>query len=349
MATDSELQGMAQAFALACTPGVPTGPNPRVGAVVIDDTGQVVAEGYHRGAGTAHAEVVALAAAGDSARGSTVVVSLEPCNHTGRTGPCTEALIEAGVRRVVFAQDDLNPVADGGAEALRAAGIDVEGGVLADEAETINQVWTFVLRHRRPYVTWKFAITLDGRSAAADGSARWITGPEARADVHRQRSVCDTVLVGTGTVEADDPQLTVRDESGVPWPRARQPLRAVMGMRDLPSSARVCDDAAETIRLPTHDPAVALAALYAQDRQHVFLEGGPTLAAAFVRAGLVDEVVAYVAPALLGAGIAGVGDLGITSIEGISRLELLEAIRIGDDVRLTMRPLRGPDDEAVRS
>ncbi|MFY9914878.1 MAG: bifunctional diaminohydroxyphosphoribosylaminopyrimidine deaminase/5-amino-6-(5-phosphoribosylamino)uracil reductase RibD, partial [Nocardioidaceae bacterium] len=135
---------MAQAFALACTPGVPTGPNPRVGAVVIDDTGQVVAEGYHRGAGTAHAEVVALAAAGDSARGSTVVVSLEPCNHTGRTGPCTEALIEAGVRRVVFAQDDLNPVADGGAEALRAAGIDVEGGVLADEAETINQVWTFV-------------------------------------------------------------------------------------------------------------------------------------------------------------------------------------------------------------
>jgi len=349
VATDSELQGMAQAFALACTPGIPTGPNPRVGAVVIDDSGQVVAEGYHRGAGTPHAEVIALAAAGDRARGSTVVVSLEPCNHVGRTGPCTDALIAAGVRRVVFAQDDLNPVADGGAEALLAAGVDVEGGVLADEAETINQVWTFVLRHRRPYVTWKFAATLDGRSAAADGSARWITGPQARADVHRQRSVCDTVLVGTGTVEADDPQLTVRDENDEPWPRARQPLRAVMGLRDLPATARVCDDAAETIRLPTHDPAVALAALYAQNRQHVFLEGGPTVAAAFVRAGLVDEVVAYVSPALLGAGIAGVGDLGISSMEDITRLELLEAIRMGADVRMTMRPRQRHDDAGVES
>lgn len=328
---------MGQAFTLACTPGVPTGPNPRVGAVLLADDGQVVGEGYHRGAGSAHAEIVALESAGESARGATAVVSLEPCNHIGRTGPCSRALIAAGVRRVVFAQHDLNPVADGGTETLKSAGVDVEGGVRSDEAEAINEVWTFAARNQRPFVTWKFATTLDGRSAAADGTSRWITGPQARADLHRLRAICDTVLVGTGTVESDDPQLTVRDGNDRPWPRDRQPLRAVMGRRDLPAHARVLDDGAETLVMATQDPAVALATLYAQDRQHVFLEGGPTVAAAFLRAGLVDEVVAYVAPALLGAGAFAVGDLGIGSIAGILRFGLVEVTRVGDDVRITLR------------
>ncbi|MEP6667031.1 MAG: bifunctional diaminohydroxyphosphoribosylaminopyrimidine deaminase/5-amino-6-(5-phosphoribosylamino)uracil reductase RibD [Nocardioidaceae bacterium] len=328
---------MSQAFALALTPGVPPGPNPRVGAVILDAEGGAVGEGYHHGAGTPHAEVAALLAAGEAARGGTAVVSLEPCNHTGRTGPCAKALIDAGVRRVVFAQSDPNPLAAGGAMSLRAAGVEVEEGVLADEAELINEVWTFAMRHQRPFVTWKFATTLDGRSAAADGTSRWITGAKARADVHRLRAECDVILVGTGTIAADNPRLTVRDSADVALPATVQPLRAVMGLRELHPESRVFDEAATTMVLPTQDPEVALAALYARDRQHVWLEGGPTLAAAFLRAGLVDEVITYVAPALLGAGLPAVGDLGISTIGGMLSFELVEVSRVGDDVRMTMR------------
>ncbi len=337
MASNSEILALSQALAIARTPGTPSGPNPRVGAVVIDDHGVVVGEGHHRGAGTAHAEVDALASAGALARGATVVVSLEPCNHTGRTPPCAQALIGAGVRRVVFAQSDPNPVAAGGAAALAAAGIEVEGGVLADEAALINEEWTFAMRERRPFVTWKLATTLDGRSAAADGTSQWITSPAARADVHLLRARCDAVLVGTGTVTADDPRLTVRGPDDVPLPREHQPLRVVMGTRELDSRAKVFDDTADTTVLATHDPKHALSTLFTQERRHVWLEGGPTLAAAFLRAGLVDEVVAYVAPAFLGAGNPAVADLGITSIDGIRRFELVEAARIGDDVRLILR------------
>jgi len=338
VATDTELAAMRHALALARTPDLPLGPNPRVGAVIVDASGATVGEGFHLGAGTPHAEVVALRQAGAAARGGTVVVTLEPCNHIGRTGPCTQALIDAGVRRVVFAQHDLNPAADGGTEAMRAAGVEVEDGVLAEEAEAINETWTFSVRQQRPFVTWKFAATLDGRSAAADGSARWITGPEARADVHRLRASCDTVLVGTGTVEADNPRLTARDEHDRPKPPDRQPLRVVMGHRELDPDSRVFDGSARTVVLPTHDPRLALAALYAVERQHVFLEGGPTLAAAFLSAGLVDEVIAYVAPALLGSGSHAIGDLGIRSMEQIRRFRLVEATPFGDDVRLTLRP-----------
>ena len=210
--------------------------------------------------------------------------------------------LAAGVRRVVFAQTDTNPVAEGGAARLREAGIDVEGGLLADEARALNRTWTFALEHGRPFVTWKFATTLDGRSAAADGTSRWVSSRAARLDTHRLRGLCDTMLVGTHTVEVDDPELTVRDE--VDEPVAHQPLRAVMGLRDLAPDRRILNDRAETVHLRTRDPREALATLFARDRQHVFLEGGPTLARAFLDAGLVDEVVAYVAPMLLGAGAA---------------------------------------------
>ncbi|MBA3232974.1 MAG: bifunctional diaminohydroxyphosphoribosylaminopyrimidine deaminase/5-amino-6-(5-phosphoribosylamino)uracil reductase RibD [Propionibacteriales bacterium] len=338
---------MRQALVLACTPGVPLGPNPRVGAVILDEHGAIIAAGYHRGVGTPHAEVVALAAAGNAARGGTSVVSLEPCNHVGRTRPCTQALLDAGVQRVVFAQADPNPVAAGGAAALAAAGVDVEDGILAVEAETINEVWSAAMRMRRPFVTWKLATTLDGRSAAADGSSRWITGHEARTDVQRLRRLCDALVVGTGTVETDDPWLTLRDEQDVPLPRSEQPLRVVIGIRDLDPAARVFDDAADTIVLPTHDPADALAQLFAQDRQHVWLEGGPTLAGSFLQSGLVDEVIAYVAPALLGAGVAAVTDLGIATMADIRRFHLLETTRIGDDVRMILRPT-APADEKER-
>ena len=336
----AEQRAMRRALELARTPGVPLGPNPRVGCVLLDPSGAEIAEGYHRGAGSPHAEVAALAEAGGDARGATAVVTLEPCNHTGRTGPCAEALAAAGVARVVFAQPDPNPVAAGGEATLREAGVEVAFGLMEREARALNRAWTFGMEHHRPFVTWKFAATLDGRSAAADGSSRWVTSKAARVDSHRLRAQCDVMLVGTGTVEVDDPELTVRDEYDEPL--AHQPLRAVMGLRDLDEGRRVFNDRAETIRLETHDPREALDRLHALDRQHVFLEGGPALAAAFVRAGLVDEVVAYVAPALLGAGTSAVADLGITTIDDALRLRIADVTTVGTgadaNVRLTMQP-----------
>lgn len=307
-------------------------PNPRVGAVITDAGGLVVGEGFHEGAGTRHAEVVALHNAGPAARAGTAVVTLEPCAHTGRTGPCALALIEAGVARVVFAQSDPTASARGGRAMLEAAGVATTAGVLAAESIALNDAWTFSFVHGRPKVTWKFAATLDGRSAATDGTSRWITGELARADVHRLRAQCDAILVGTGTVIADDPALTVRGPDGSMT--GRRPLRAVMGLRPIPASARVLDVSAPTLALVTHDPAQALKVLSEHQIHHVWLEGGPTVAAAFLAAGLVDEVIAYLAPALLGAGASAMGDLGIRTIDQALRLTLHEVITIGSDIRI---------------
>ncbi|MFL6172879.1 MAG: bifunctional diaminohydroxyphosphoribosylaminopyrimidine deaminase/5-amino-6-(5-phosphoribosylamino)uracil reductase RibD [Marmoricola sp.] len=334
-------RAMRRALELAATPGVPLGPNPRVGCVLLATDGSEIAEGFHRGAGTPHAEAAALTAAGDAARGATAVVTLEPCNHTGRTGPCAQALIEAGVVRVVFAQPDPNPVAAGGGGALARAGIAVEVGLLEHEARRLNRAWTFALEHGRPFVTWKFASTLDGRSAAADGSSRWISNETARRDTHRLRAECDAILVGTGTVLRDDPELTVRDAVGEPLRRDLQPLRVVMGERDVPADSRVLNDLAETLQLRTREPEDVLATLHARGRQHLFLEGGPTVAAAFATAGLVDEVVAYLAPKLLGAGAASVGDLGIGSISEALELKVTDVTVLDDNVRITATPTRG--------
>ncbi len=340
--TPAETAAMTRALELAETDGVPYGPNPRVGCVLIDPAGDTVAEGFHRGAGTAHAEVDALAGAGDRARGATAVVTLEPCNHTGRTGPCSRALAEAGVARVVYAQGDPNPVAAGGSQTLRDAGVDVAGGLLTDRARAVNRVWTFAVEHGRPFVTWKVATSLDGRSAAADGTSRWISSPAARRDTHRLRAMCDVVLAGTGTVLVDNPQLNVRDADG--QPARQQPLRAVMGLRGVPADARVLDDTADTVLLRTRDPRHALVDLFSRDRQHVFLEGGPTLAAAFLAAGLVDEVIVYVAPVLLGAGTSAVGDLGIGTIADARWLAVQDVTVVGDgpdrNVRITLTPRR---------
>jgi diaminohydroxyphosphoribosylaminopyrimidine deaminase / 5-amino-6-(5-phosphoribosylamino)uracil reductase len=328
---DRDVVVMRRALELAGL-GPVADPNPRVGAVILDRDGIVVGEGFHEGAGTAHAEIVALRQAGPAARGGTAVVTLEPCAHTGLTGPCSLALIEAGVAHVVFAQTDPNPSARGGRARLEAEGIRTTAGVLADESEALNSAWTFSIIQSRPKVTWKFAATLDGRSAAADGSSRWITGPLARADVHRFRSLCDAILVGTGTVIADDPALTVRGPDGTAC--GRQPLRAVMGLRPIPESSQVFDLAAPMLKLVTHDPSEALKILHEREIHHVWLEGGPTVAAAFLEAGLVDEVLAYLAPALLGGGSAAVGDLGIQTIDRALRLTPHEVTMIGPDIRI---------------
>jgi diaminohydroxyphosphoribosylaminopyrimidine deaminase / 5-amino-6-(5-phosphoribosylamino)uracil reductase len=307
-------------------------PNPRVGAVIVDRDGAVVGEGFHQGAGTPHAEVMALREAGPAARAGTAVVTLEPCAHTGRTGPCTQALIEAGVARVVFAQCDPTPSARGGRRLLEAAGVATTAGVLGQESADMNDAWTFSFVHGRPKVTWKFAATLDGRSAASDGSSRWITGPLARGDVHQLRARCDAILVGTGTLLADDPALTVRGPDG--HSAVRQPLRVVMGLRPIPAAARMRDPAGAPLHLATRDPAEALKALGEKEIRHVWLEGGPTVAAAFLGAGLVDEVIAYLAPVLLGAGAPAVGDLGIRNIDQGLRLVPHEVTTIGPDIRI---------------
>jgi len=340
MASPTEVDALRRALLLAATPDVPLGPNPRVGCVILDARGKAVGEGWHRGAGTPHAEVAALADAGSAATGGTAVVTLEPCRHTGRTGPCTEALLSAGIRRVVFAQEDPHAIAAGGARVLRDAGLDVEGGILAEEAAALNEAWTFAVSHGRPLVTWKVAATLDGRVAAADGTSRWISGEESRAQVHDLRAEVDAIAVGTGTVIVDDPHLAARDASG--RARARQPLRVVVGLRDIPEGARVLDSDAPTLHLRTRDPAEVLAALHDREVRHLLLEGGPTLAAAFLEAGLVDQVTWYVAPLIVGAGPVAVPDLGVGTLSQALRLSEVRVDQVGPDARIRGRVERWP-------
>ncbi|MFI9722248.1 bifunctional diaminohydroxyphosphoribosylaminopyrimidine deaminase/5-amino-6-(5-phosphoribosylamino)uracil reductase RibD [Streptomyces sp. NPDC052396] len=359
MATATEAAAMRRAIALAARALGATSPNPVVGCVLLDPDGRTIGEGWHRRAGEAHAEINALreaAAQGHEVRGATAVVTLEPCNHTGRTGPCAQALIEAGVARVVYAVADPNPTATGGAATLAAAGVATEGGLLAEEAAAGNAAWLFAVVRGRPQVLWKYASTLDGRSAAADGSSRWITSAAARADVHRLRAEADAVVVGSGTLHADDPQLAVRGIEG-----AVQPLRVVVDARaTIRPDARILDDAAatlvvtgedadtrhlpgaEVLRLPLRDGRVPipemLTALHARGVRSVLLEGGPVLAGAFLEAGAVDRVIGYLAPALLGAGPAALGEAGIGSIGQALRLDITEVTRIGPDLRLTAIP-----------
>lgn len=313
-------------------------PNPRVGCVIVPADGSAPVTGWHRGAGTAHAEADALRQAGDSARGATAYVTLEPCAHTGRTGPCADALICAGVARVVYAVADPSAAASGGARRLAEHGVSVQGGLLADAAREVNRTWLHSAELGRPFVTLKTATTLDGRVAAADGSSRWITGPEARADAHRLRAECGAILVGSGTALIDDPGLTVRDESGALV--GRQPLRVVVGHRGPRPGSRLTDGSAPTEHLATHDVREVLTHLQGRGVHHVLVEGGPTLTAAFLRADLVDEVIAYLAPAILGAGPAAVADLGIVSIDDARRLTITDLRLVGADARITLRPHR---------
>ncbi len=345
--TPAELTAMARARGLGESVLGTTSPNPPVGAVVLAADGTQAGEGATAPPGGPHAEVVALAAAGERARGGTVVVTLEPCAHTGRTGPCTDALIATGVARVVVAVPEPTGLAGGGAARLRAAGIEVIEGVARREAEEGALAgWLTGVREHRPYVVWKGAATLDGRVAAADGTSRWITGPDARAAVHRLRATCDAVVVGSGTVLADDPRLTVRDDAG--RDAARQPLRVVVDRRGrVPATARVHDGAAPVHVSAAATPAELLTELYDRDVRRVLLEGGPTLTAAFLRVGLVDEARVHLAPALLGSGPALVGDLGIGTIADAVRLTVADVTRLGGDVEIRLRPTRHTESVAA--
>lgn len=354
---------MREAIALAERAAGLSSPNPPVGAVVVRD-GQVVGRGHTQPAGQAHAEVMALRAAGELARGATVVCTLEPCAHTGRTGPCAEALIDAGVAEVVYAVADPTEQAGGGHARLEQAGVRVEAGVLREQAAAgALRGWLHSRAHGRPYVIWKVGQSLDGQVAAEDGSSQWITGPDSRAAVHRLREQVDAIVVGAGTVRADDPRLTARHADGSPLDR--QPLRVVLSSAGrLPSDAHVLDGSVPTLvalgpgaeqraveRItaagvqawvssgPAHE-GIDLAGLLGRLHEHgaltVLLEGGPTVAGSFAAAGLIDEVQAYIAPKLLVSGMwPALRGYGVRSIGDAIDLEIAGVQRIGTDVLVT--------------
>jgi diaminohydroxyphosphoribosylaminopyrimidine deaminase/5-amino-6-(5-phosphoribosylamino)uracil reductase len=325
---------MRRALELALL-GPAWGVNPQVGAVILDASGAIIAEGYHRGAGTAHAEVDALSKLSSVPAGATAVVTLEPCNHTGRTGPCAQALIDAGVSNVVYALDDPGVESSGGADRLRAAGVTVSSGVLSAEAESLLEVWLWAQEHSRPWVTLKWASSLDGRAAADDGTSKWISGSASREDSHARRADVDAILVGTGTVLADDPELTARKPDGSLY--SHQPLRVVVGESELPADARVFNSDAPTLALKTRDLEEVLATLWGQGVKHVWVEGGPRVASEFVSLDLVNEYLVYLAPKVLGGSRVALKDVGVGSMPEAVELSFESVTRLGDDILIRAR------------
>jgi diaminohydroxyphosphoribosylaminopyrimidine deaminase / 5-amino-6-(5-phosphoribosylamino)uracil reductase len=348
---------MARALQLAARGLYTTSPNPRVGCVIVKDS-QVVGEGWHERTGTPHAEVHALKAAGELARGATVYVTLEPCSHHGRTPPCAEALIQAGVTRVVAAMRDPNPlVAGGGITMLTLAGIEAEVGLMEAEARALNPGFISRMTRQRPWVRLKTASTLDGKTALADGQSQWITGEAARADVQHLRARACAILTGSGTVLADNPRMNVRD-----FDVGRQPLRVIVDSElRTPTEATIlpaliaCHQAdpaaraaleragAEVIELPGADDRVNLPALLALLAQRgvneLHVEAGAGLNGALLAAGLVDEWVAYVAPMAVGDNARGLfAQPPLTSLADAARFRLADVRQIGDDLRLTLLP-----------
>lgn len=351
---------MARALRLAAKGAYTTKPNPMVGCVLVRD-GEVVGEGFHERAGGPHAEVVALREAGDRARGATAYVTLEPCAHTGRTTPCADALVDAGVARVVGAMRDPFPKVDGqGFARLRAAGIEVDAGLMEAQARELNRGFLSRVERGRPWVRVKLATSLDGRTALASGDSKWISGEASRLDVQRWRARASALVTGAGTVLADDPQLTVRLGDDTPFVA---PLRVVLdpGLAtihrgrvregDAPTlylhapDARVpknCD--AQMAAVPLHEGRFDLAAVLRllADRgvNEMQLEAGATLAGAFIAAGLVDELLLYVAPVLLGAHARPLFEgVDVHAMAERHRLAVTDTRRLGDDLRLLLRPL----------
>jgi diaminohydroxyphosphoribosylaminopyrimidine deaminase/5-amino-6-(5-phosphoribosylamino)uracil reductase len=362
-ATGEDRTHMARALELAERGLCTTDPNPRVGCVIVRE-GDTLGEGWHERAGEAHAEVAALAAAG-GVRGATAYVTLEPCSHTGRTGPCADVLIAADIRRVVCASVDPNPkVAGRGIRRLEAAGIEVEVGVLEEEARALNPGFFSRFEHGRPFVRLKLAMSLDARTAPAEGGRRWISGPASRMDVQHLRARSSAVLTGAGTVRCDDPQLNVRLEYG-PW--VRQPMRVVLDAAlAAPAGARIFAGAGAMVFAAADAPAAAAAALAARGAEvlrvpaaarrldlhavmaklaerevnELLVECGPRLAGSFLEAGLVDELIVYVAPVFLGADAPPLTALAGSSAERLEALEITDVKPIDADMRLTLKPRR---------
>lgn len=332
---------MRHALKLALN-GPAHGLNPQVGAVILDPEGNVIADGWHMGSGTPHAEIVALEKAQEKygfqnkfPEGYSAVVTLEPCNHTGKTGPCSQTLLEAGISRVIYASNDPGEDSSGGGKFLKKQGVEVIKGLLKSEADDQARHWIVATKKQRPFVTIKYASTLDGRGAAQDGTSQWISGPESRADSHRRRSEVDAILVGTGTAIIDDPELTARRPDGSYFDH--QPLRVVVGERELPQNLRVLNDRAETLILPTQSLNEAMTELWERDVRHVLVEGGPNVASKFIKQGLADEFLVYLAPMLLGGDKTALKDIGIGSISEAIDLEIKELTTLGKDIFIRAR------------
>lgn len=363
---------MARAMQLAARGLYTAAPNPRVGCVLVRD-GRVVGEGFHQYAGQAHAEVNALDAAGTQARGATAYVTLEPCRHTGRTGPCSDALLRAGVRRVVAAMTDPNPRVGGrGLEQLSAAGVSVQCGLMQQQARELNAGFLARMHCGRPFVRVKIAMSLDGRTAMANGESQWITGPDARRDVQHWRAQSGAIVTGIGTVLADDPSLNVRADGFDAARRRqlgrdiRQPLRVIVdsnlrtpgtaktlhlgGDVIVASLEQACatdslqQSKAQILRLPDKAGKTNLAALLDElakrEVNEVLIEAGGELSGAFVRAGLVDELVIFMAPMLLGSQARGLLHLpGLTKLSQHVRLQFIDQCTVGNDIRIRARPV----------
>lgn len=334
-------------LALVCARnGVRSG-NPLVGAVLVDAAGRLLHTGWHRGAGTAHAEADAIKQAKDAGtdlHGATMYVTLEPCNHTGRTGPCSHAVLNAGISRLVYAHRDDTDTAAGGADYLAQNGVSVEFAPRKEAAE-LNARWFLAQEQHRPFITGKIASTMDGFIAAADGTSQWITGAESRRDGHLLRERADAILIGTQTALMDDPQLTARTKDGERT--SHQPLRVVMGERNLPGRlliSQAIERGDNAIQLKTLDSLEAAQELYRRGVRHLMIEGGPTVLSGFLSAGLVDELYWYRAPLLMGEGRRAVGDLNISTLADAQHWQLDElgaepaVLQLGDDIRLRYVP-----------
>lgn len=320
---------MAQALELAKSVDLARDVNPTVGSVIVSESGEVIATGVHHGSGTDHAEASALKVAGERARGATAYVTLEPCSGTGKRPPCVDALISAGVARVVYGQSDPNPKMSGGAQLLQDAGIEVISGVLPDECAELNHSWTFAQQTGRPWVVWKTATTLDGFISIADSDSQWITGEPAREKVQEIRATVGAIVTGTGTVLADNPQLTVRTLS-----ESEQPLRVVVGTRAIPEDAVVLQGAKPAI-CTSDDLKTVITNLWLEHGIHrVLVEAGAGLSTSLWQEHLVDEVFWFQAPTIGGRGIKVLGDIGVKSAVDIRRFSQIAVNRVGLDVLL---------------
>ncbi|MFT4147454.1 MAG: bifunctional diaminohydroxyphosphoribosylaminopyrimidine deaminase/5-amino-6-(5-phosphoribosylamino)uracil reductase RibD [Micrococcaceae bacterium] len=337
---ETTTQAMQRALDLASS-GI-RGANPLVGAVITDKQGTIVAEGYHQGSGTPHAEIAALEQLPQNLDPEelTLYVTLEPCNHTGHTGPCTQAIIKSGIKHVVIAALDPTERASGGQHTLKKAGISVENGILEAESLELNNRWFQAQQEKRPFVTVKFAQTLDGKIAAIDASSQWITGEEARKDTHRDRTHVDALIIGTGTLLADNPALTARIDGEL---AIHQPKAIVIGYRDIPQDALLRKHPAGFQHFKNHNLKQMLLELRNQGMVHVMVEGGASLLAEFFKADLVDNVVVYLAPKILGSGKAAIADMGIKNIKEALELEydsFFPPQYCGNDMKLHLIPHR---------
>ena len=304
-----------------------TFPNPIVGAVITTATGELISEGFHQGGD--HAEVIALNAAKEIPAGSILYVTLEPCNHHGKTPPCVDAIIKSGIKKVVYAVADPNPAAAGGAERLRAAGIEVQSGIGEEEARLVNRAWLTKMELGRPHITWKIASTMDGKVAASDGSSKWITGELARTDVAQMRSQVDAIVTSTSTVIADDPLMTSKGFG-------KDPVRIVMGTTEIKAGAQIFNDSAETVLVKSRDLKELITLVNERGFNQLLIESGPTFGTALLREDLVDEIVLFQAPTLFGSGTPAIGDLGITNISGRLDFEISDVEMFGSDLKITL-------------